>query len=72
MGMAKNYWIELQERGYPFFAESATFHSCAPMSGTLTFQWHTFRGEGQSKNRETNSSVFGPDANACELFLTGM
>lgn len=38
MGMAKNYWIELQERGYPFFAESATFHSCAPMSGTLTFQ----------------------------------
>ncbi|MDD3684817.1 MAG: hypothetical protein PHW09_13215, partial [Desulfovibrio desulfuricans] len=29
-----------------FFGESATFHSCAPMSGTLTFQWHTFRGEG--------------------------
>ena len=28
------------------FGESATFHSCAPMSGTLTFQWHTFRGEG--------------------------
>ena len=27
-----------------FFGESATFHSCAPMSGTLTFQWHTFRG----------------------------
>ena len=30
------------------FGESATFHSCAPMSGTLTFQWHTFRGEGQN------------------------
>ena len=29
------------------FGESATFHSCAPMPGTLTFQWHTFRGEGQ-------------------------
>ena len=29
------------------FGESASFHSYAPMSGTLTFQWHTFRGEGQ-------------------------
>ncbi|MDD3683754.1 MAG: hypothetical protein PHW09_07765, partial [Desulfovibrio desulfuricans] len=34
-----------------FFGESATFHSCAPMSGTLTFQWHTFRGEGHFKDR---------------------
>jgi hypothetical protein len=33
------------------FGESATFHSCAPMSGTLTFQWHTFRGEGQAKTK---------------------
>ncbi|WP_297893508.1 hypothetical protein, partial [uncultured Desulfovibrio sp.] len=32
-----------------FFGESATFHSCAPMPGTLTFQWHTFRGEGQTE-----------------------
>ena len=39
-----------------FFGESATFHFCAPMSETLTFQWHTFRGEGQIPpiSRHTN------------------
>ena len=28
------------------FAESAPFHSCAPMPGTLTFQWTSFLGRG--------------------------
>ena len=37
-----------QDSNNLFFGESATFHSCAPMSGTLTFQWHTFRGEGHA------------------------
>ena len=33
------------------FSESTTFYSCAPMLGTLTFQWHTFRGKGQMPHR---------------------
>ena len=30
------------------FAELAPFHSCAPMPGTLTFQWTSFWGRGQN------------------------
>ena len=42
--------IHLNLPQYPnnlLISESATFHYCAPVSGARTFQWHTFRGEGQ-------------------------
>ena len=53
-GVLRNppFYSRLGYSEYPknlFFGESATFHSCAPMSGTLTFQWHTFRVGGSAK-----------------------